>query len=463
MSYGTKKNDFSVACIFVQLGSICIADMVEWRRLGMDEAGKYQQRLQTIAEKRRIQEEEEKVRRKMEEEQLKLAQHKRKSQREQWLMEVTPSSTEDPKQKSGIPTLQTKEQSVEDSEILMEKETEITESMKEESTQIGENEPSSYSEDDTEQPAQANLGEEEINVLEVLETEVEQNLLPKASQEDTEEERKAETEELNLNQLEHIDQPHHVLPQTPDEVHFSLADRNTELFIAEDNAEVEEEEWEMVNCSPEKELDLVLTSDSTEAPTDSVVDHKDDGTVLKVEQVFISDKKEGIEIGASEVLNLVVAEKVSVRSREERPPEGEIQTHAGTSAPLQELSNVSGIISKEPVYSVECELDLPAHAEHTQRILGVNTEYKGDQSVSASRIVNVECKDVPRPESEVIQYVSLDRKREKSSSLLKKGMVAQSTEQESEIQVLMPSSVTPNRAETVTSPKKKTCQCCSVM
>ncbi|XP_076121393.1 uncharacterized protein LOC143101967 isoform X2 [Alosa pseudoharengus] len=54
----------------------------------MDEAEKYQQRLQAIAEKRRQQEEEERLRREVEEEWLKLAQRKRKSLRDQWLMDM---------------------------------------------------------------------------------------------------------------------------------------------------------------------------------------------------------------------------------------------------------------------------------------------------------------------------------------------------------------------------------------
>ncbi|XP_067315123.1 paralemmin-3 isoform X2 [Pseudorasbora parva] len=60
------------------------------------EAEKYQQRLQAIAEKRRIQEEQERARREMEDERLRLQQLKRKSLRDQWLMEgplASPDST----------------------------------------------------------------------------------------------------------------------------------------------------------------------------------------------------------------------------------------------------------------------------------------------------------------------------------------------------------------------------------
>ncbi|MCI4385170.1 hypothetical protein PGIGA_G00047280 [Pangasianodon gigas] len=452
----------------------------------MDEAEKYQQRLQAIAEKRRMQEEEEKVRREMEEEWLKLAQDKRKSRREQWLMEATPSSAEDPKLQSVVSTPQTTEQHAEEtqsSERQMNKDVEKTETISEESSQIGENEPSIHSTDNTEKPAQAYLGEEEKNVLGVLEVEVEGNLLSKAAQEDTEEKRNTKTEEQEVAQLA-MDLPHHLLQhnKTPDEARDSLADRKMELIMAEDDAEVEEEEWEMVNCSPEEGLDMVLTCDLTQAQTDSSLGHKGDGAVLKVEQVFIMDEVEDLEIGASEVLSLVVAEKSSdlqntsceswsERSQEERPPEGALQNlcfekgaHIGTSAPLQELSNVSGVISDE---SPECKQNLPHLPAHTtqavKEILGDETEYKGDQDISASRIVKMEWKEASGPEDEVFQYIPLDRKREKSPPVLQREMVAQSIEQESEIQTLMPPSTTPNRAETVTSTKRKTCHCCTVM
>ncbi|KAM6972442.1 paralemmin-3 [Aplochiton taeniatus] len=58
----------------------------------MDETEKYQQRLQAIAEKRRLQDEQEKAKREMEEERLRLQQLKRKSLRDQWLMEGPPLS-----------------------------------------------------------------------------------------------------------------------------------------------------------------------------------------------------------------------------------------------------------------------------------------------------------------------------------------------------------------------------------
>ncbi|XP_026159131.1 paralemmin-3 [Mastacembelus armatus] len=58
----------------------------------MDEAEKYKQRLEAIAEKRRLQEEQDRARRDLEDEKLRLQQLKRKSLRDQWLMEGAPLS-----------------------------------------------------------------------------------------------------------------------------------------------------------------------------------------------------------------------------------------------------------------------------------------------------------------------------------------------------------------------------------
>ncbi|XP_030289527.1 paralemmin-3 isoform X2 [Sparus aurata] len=58
----------------------------------MEEADKYKQRLEAIAEKRRLQEEQDRARREMEDEKLRLQQLKRKSLRDQWLMEGPPLS-----------------------------------------------------------------------------------------------------------------------------------------------------------------------------------------------------------------------------------------------------------------------------------------------------------------------------------------------------------------------------------
>ncbi|XP_070684634.1 paralemmin-3 [Pempheris klunzingeri] len=66
----------------------------------MDEADKYKQRLEAIAEKRRLQEEQDRARREMEDEKLRLQQLKRKSLRDQWLMEGAPLSPTSPDSQS---------------------------------------------------------------------------------------------------------------------------------------------------------------------------------------------------------------------------------------------------------------------------------------------------------------------------------------------------------------------------
>lgn len=68
------------------------ADTFVFKGARMDETEKYKQRLEAIAEKRRLQEEQDKAKREQEDEKLRLQQLKRKSLRDQWLMEGAPSS-----------------------------------------------------------------------------------------------------------------------------------------------------------------------------------------------------------------------------------------------------------------------------------------------------------------------------------------------------------------------------------
>ncbi|KAM9456691.1 uncharacterized protein Hap1MRO34_018080 isoform 2-T2 [Clarias gariepinus] len=421
-----------------------------------------------VKEKRRIKEEEENVRRKTEEERLKLAQHKRTVLRKQWLMDPTPSSAEDPKLQSAILTSQT------NSEREMKKEVDQTKNMDKETSQIGENEPLIHSADNIEKPVEAYLEEEKRNVLEVLEVEVKRDLLSQASHEHTEEKREVKTEEPAVHHLAvalpHLSLQPNVTPNKADEY---LAGRKTELMMPEGGIEVEEDEWEMVNCGPEEGLDL------TQTHTDSSFGHEGDAAVLKVAEVLILDEEEELDFGESMVLNIVVAKKSdledtscesqSERSTEQTTSDVALKTlsfeegpHDDTIAvPLQELPNVSGIISEEPLVVVDLvgsKLNLPHRTD--------NTEHTVDKDISATRIVKAECNEAsgPKYKCEVVEYFSSDRKKEKSPALLQRAMTGQNVKQESETNMLMSPSVTPNRAETVTSKKKsKTCLCCTVL
>ncbi|CAG5941938.1 unnamed protein product [Menidia menidia] len=96
---------------------------------GMDETEKYKQRLEAIAEKRRLQDEQDKARREKEDEKLRLEQLKRKSLRDKWLMEGAPSSPTSPSAETPhSPLLSTQAQD-------MEKDTDKLES---ENQQLGE-------------------------------------------------------------------------------------------------------------------------------------------------------------------------------------------------------------------------------------------------------------------------------------------------------------------------------------
>ncbi|XP_038148384.1 paralemmin-3 isoform X1 [Cyprinodon tularosa] len=83
----------------------CYSRVVVLPSARMDEAEKYKQRLEAIAEKRRLQEEQDKARREKEDERLRQQQLKRKSLRDQWLMEGSPLSPLSPNSQNTFSSL----------------------------------------------------------------------------------------------------------------------------------------------------------------------------------------------------------------------------------------------------------------------------------------------------------------------------------------------------------------------
>ncbi|TSK87523.1 Paralemmin-3 [Bagarius yarrelli] len=340
----------------------------------MDEAEKYQQRLQAIEEKRRMQEEEEKVKRGVDEECLKLAQQQRKTLREQWLMDrpaVTPSSPEDPKLQSTIPAFYTTEQSAEETQSLERKMKKVEQSKNrhEEPLQIRKNTSSILAADNKEK---AYLEEEERDVIKVLDVELKINLVSSAAQ-DTEEKSKATTKKQEVVQL------------------TVAASNQTSLSLEDD------EEWEVVNCTPEEAMDLLAQDQS-----DLCLDNKHDRTVLEVEHIFIMDEEEDLEVSPSEVLSLVVAKRKSDLEEAscEKPYEGALQTLSlKKGAHVQELGYVPGTISEEPsVFSVD-------RTSAQKEILGDNTKKQDRRSISASTNVKAERKEASGLEDEARDQV----------------------------------------------------------
>ncbi|KAG7227676.1 hypothetical protein INR49_029437, partial [Caranx melampygus] len=82
--------------VVLNLEVMTLSSEIDLRGARMDEAEKYKQRLEAIAEKRRQQDEQDRARREMEDEKIRLQQLKRKSLRDQWLMEGAPLSPVSP-------------------------------------------------------------------------------------------------------------------------------------------------------------------------------------------------------------------------------------------------------------------------------------------------------------------------------------------------------------------------------
>ncbi|XP_072550372.1 uncharacterized protein [Salminus brasiliensis] len=267
-------------------------------------------------------------------------------------------------------------------------------------------------------------------------------------------------------------------------------------------AKVQEEDWEMVNCRPEEGLDPVVLSflGFTQVQAGSGLGFAAEGAVLKVEDVLIAGE-EDVEMGLSGELGPVTVENQSEREEspkceesaassascpEEIPPEGTLQavpfagTGAGTgiSVALQEMNNVSDIMdSKESTEdSTEAQQSLPCISSDTREVIKEDIKDVLEDSAEAEEqgahiartVVEVkaaeemEIKHGSNLEDEVFEDIPLDGNKETSQTVRQRATVAQSIEEEPEIQALVSPSVAPNRAGGEAA-KRKTCQCCTVM
>ncbi|XP_066498517.1 enolase-phosphatase E1-like [Hoplias malabaricus] len=263
----------------------------------------------------------------------------------------------------------------------------------------------------------------------------------------------------------------------------------------EEEVEVGEDKWEMVSCRPEERLDpVVLTFQGftmVQTAPGLSFSYREEGRVLKVEQVYISNEEDGDKV-TSEDLNLITAENMSAKEEspqseepasssasrskgtlQKPPPEVTLETvcldigpaTAAISVPLQELSDVSDVTGSG-------EAPVPDVPQNPPQIPDVSEDAKGNVStvehavrtgLEAQRVVKTELKHEPDLEDEVFQDVPLDGNGETSQASIQRERAAQSTEQKPEIQALMPPSETPKRAGGKTTNKRMTCQCCTVM
>ncbi|XP_029356915.1 paralemmin-3 [Echeneis naucrates] len=145
----------------------------------MDEAEKYKQRLEAIAEKRRQQDEQDRARREMEDEKLRLQQLKRKSLRDQWLMEgapLSPSSPDTEKHSSLLWGSPTQEMDNHNDKLKSESQP-MAEEKKKEQIEDGQEETEKLAEDGVEmvQDAAVHNGESHALALDVTENEATRN------------------------------------------------------------------------------------------------------------------------------------------------------------------------------------------------------------------------------------------------------------------------------------------------
>ncbi|ROL41706.1 Paralemmin-3 [Anabarilius grahami] len=450
------------------------------------EAEKYQQRLQAIAEKRRIQEEQERARREMDDERMRLQQLKRKSLRDQWLMEGPPASPDSIGPRS--PLWGHKAQEIEThinklqvtSEQLAEEEFKLKKLIEDGSTQTG---------------TDAQTQHKGETVVEPVGTEVAETAPNGPIVENGNEEKKDNSVHADNHDVEKAE------PRTDAK---TASDTTTTSAVINGNGEGETSQDTPGQDEPASAngftshpaegtgaggITMTFLGFKEAEPGDGVDEDDDCGAIIRAERVIITDEGEEIPeeddgmaqepttdaknedtsgnteaTGAEEETQddpEASVEPKQVKVIEETPAEeivtdvaveGEEQTeqHLPDSTETQPKSvTVDSPIeeSQVPVYSTTepsptIQPKVKANATESQTP-------KDEEAVPASRISLSQFQEVPLDESKT--KAETEKQRAEQEPLLISKAAAQLD------------TSAPNRAEDAIAPKRKTCQCCSIM
>ncbi|KAK1799252.1 hypothetical protein P4O66_007494, partial [Electrophorus voltai] len=246
----------------------------------------------------------------------------------------------------------------------------------------------------------------------------------------------------------------------------------------EGEVDVEGDVWEMVYCNPEKGLNELTSLDFMQAqPGLGPLHYKDDRAVPKVEQDCITDEKKHLEVGPSETKSKgkefpeseesksdSVTMKLSYLDGSQEDMQQEVtlqipcfdtEVASDASVPLQELSNVLGILAAEeaPKNSIEIWQNLPQSPTNTNNVVedakeilddstratpenkeeqGTSTARTGAEVEGVGKIVRKES-TVKGFEDEIFQEVPLEGKKELLQSFTQREIAVQSIEQEPEL------------------------------
>lgn len=395
----------------------------------MDEAEKYKQRLEAIAEKRRLLEEQERAKREMEDERIRLQQLKRKSLRDQWLMDgppVSPTSSDPPRSPLWGTQAQEIEKRIDKLESKTQKLAEAEEKLKEvmEDGQIE-------------------------TVVEETPTEMSQDVVHNGKN-------AAESGEEIVTECPQLDK---ILTNGAGGLEEDIS---VDVLLTSNGLTEETKSKQVVN-------------------TDNNVDDDDDdedGTmVIRAECIMIVDESdetpEESKENESPVINAtLMPEETEKTVTESAQSEGTVTTSVeaellesaiipnGVEEDELEEATAAQLQSQTEEGDVMVEVSVPVYAETqpcittTSQVEVENEEETIEVSSKATGNVTVEFQEVPLSEAQ-------DKKAPSEQEPLLSRIKAKSAEP------AIPSNQTetPDRAEQAETktPKRKTCQCCSVM
>lgn len=428
------------------------------------EAEKYQQRLQAIAEKRRVQEEQERARREMEDERLRLQQLKRKSLRDQWLMEGPPTSPDSAGPRS--PLWGSKAQEIEThitklqatSEHLAEEEVKLKKLIDGTSAQSG---------------TDAQTHHKEEPLLECVETAVAETT-PNGPIVENGKEEKQDDSVHAVNHEEHTD----AKTETDNETSSAVTNGNVEV-----NSFVNGFSSHPSEGIGAAGVTMTFLGFKEAEPGQGVDEDDDGGAIIRAERVIITD--EGEEIPEEELTGDKNQDGSTESMASKEETEDELEKAEDMSAE-EIVLDVEGEKEQESIdtqvqnVTLETSADLNEEGETEKEHESADTQVQSVDTEAMQVSVNFTTQPSPvtKPKVEIkvteskieealaSTRISISQFQEVPLDESNVGTEKQQVEQEplliSKTAAQLDTSL-PNRAEETGGPKRKTCQCCSIM
>ncbi|KAM7419061.1 hypothetical protein PAMA_016260 [Pampus argenteus] len=449
----------------------------------MDETEKYKQRLEAIAEKRRLQEEQDKARREMEDEKLRLQQLKRKSLRDQWLMEGPPlSPTSLNAQSPRSPPWDSQSQEIErhpdklqaENQHLAEEEEKLKEQM-EEAVKVEE------AGVEINQDGVVQNGENNTTGSETTE-EVKTNQIPLLEEAATVLTNGREDTEANINHdtEEQITQSTTNGPIEATEC-VSMLEPGLSLGVSEaDLGPVHEEEEGTLVMRAEC---VIITDEGDDVPED-LTSQEDQHETMQPEEPPLSNPEAGPEGGEAveELLKTEAAPETSPESEKRPTPEAQpairdvdVKNEKADGEPNAEAKDnqVDGQASVQ-VLSPANALEgtkvalVPVYSEVQPSAITLDLGAEGEAAMAAEEAEAALKVQDPATIADQFQEVPLanpqEKQRTEAEPAEQEPLLSQAKSPNTQAEPAAASNpASTNRGEGPEAPKHKTCQCCSVM